>query len=196
MQGQGAFRTTAVRNPGIPIIAMTASAMQGDREKCLEAGMDDYLSKPVNPKALAEKLRQWLPNDDPLTVDKPTAPSAQIPEAADVPIFDRDGFLDRLMGDAEMAQMVIEVFLDDIPKQIESLKAAIDATDVETVERISHTIKGASANVGGEALRELAGEIEAACKAGTPDLVRKHYPQIEQQFARLKAEIDKSETQF
>jgi len=182
---------SAVRNHAIPIIAMTAGAMQGDRAVCLEAGMNDYVSKPINIKTLAEKLNQWLPSNDALPAEEPKTPSESRPEAAESPIFDREGFLDRLMGDAEMAQMVIEVFLDDIPKQIESLKCSLETNDVATTERIAHSIKGAAANVGGEALRELAAEIEKACKDGRFDSVANRCPDLEHQFNRLKEALQK-----
>lgn len=177
----------AVRNPNVLIIAMTAHAMQGDREKCLKAGMDDYIAKPVTLAALAEKLAERLcptPPGEPEANDAP--PSPAISSGA---VFDRTGFLGRLMGDAEMAGAVIEVFLDDIPKQIASLKAALDAGDMETLGNVAHTIKGAAANVGGEELRRVAGEMEAACKTGDTDTALRNGPLIEKQFDRLKDEI-------
>ncbi len=191
MDGLEATRTirnpqSPVRRHDIPIIAMTANAIQGDREKCLDAGMDDYLSKPVTPQALAEKLAKWLPSGGNLTADESKLPLAQSPEVGAPQIFDRNGFLDRMMGDAEMTQAVIEVFLDDIPKQIESLKAAIDAAETETVKRIAHTIKGAAANVGGESLRQLAAEMEHACKEGRMPSASDGYPKLQNEFEQLK----------
>jgi CheY-like chemotaxis protein/HPt (histidine-containing phosphotransfer) domain-containing protein len=176
---------SAVRNHAIPIIAMTANAMQGDRETCIEAGMNDYVSKPINIKGLAEKLAQWLPAEDALQTPQPAeaAPSSQ------PPVYDRDGFMDRLMGDTEIAKTVIEVFLEDIPKQIESMKYSLETSDAETVERIAHSIKGAAANIGGEAVRELAAEIENACKDGRFDAVAGCCPKLELQFNRLKQAI-------
>jgi CheY-like chemotaxis protein/HPt (histidine-containing phosphotransfer) domain-containing protein len=184
---------SAVRNHAIPIIAMTASAMQGDREKCLEAGMNDYVTKPVNVKDLAEKLAQWLPAEDGLQTPQPAAATpSSVPSAeSQTPVYDREGFLDRLMGDSQTAQAVIEVFLDDIPKQIESLKLSLEANDEKTFERIAHSIKGAAANIGGEALCELAAEIEKACKDGRFDAVAGRCPELEHQFGRLKEAMQK-----
>jgi CheY-like chemotaxis protein/HPt (histidine-containing phosphotransfer) domain-containing protein len=187
---------SAVLNHAIPIIAMTAGAMQGDRAVCLEAGMNDYVSKPINIKALAEKLNQWLPAEDSLPIAQLEAaapssepsglPSPQSPAESQVPVYDRKGFLDRLMGDTEIAKMVIEVFLDDIPKQIESLKCSLETNDVATTERIAHSIKGAAANIGGQALCQLAAEIEAACKDGRLESVTDRCPDLEHRFDRLK----------
>jgi len=181
---------SAVRNPNVLIIAMTAHAMQGDCEKCLKAGMDDYIAKPVTLAALAEKLAQRLcptPPGEPEANDTPPSP-----DFSSGAVFDRIGFLGRLMGDAEIAGAVIEVFLDDIPKQIASLKAALDAGDMETIGNVAHTIKGAAANVGGEALRELASQIEEACRDGNVDYAYKHCSEFEVQFSMLKNAIQRS----
>jgi PAS domain S-box-containing protein len=179
---------SAVLNHMIPIIAMTAHAMQGDRDKCLRAGMNDYITKPVKPKKLVEKLAQWLPQEEDL---QGTAPASEpptperLPETT-TPVYDRDGFLERLMGDEELAGIVIEAFLDDIPKQIEAFKASLKACDNETIERIAHSIKGAAANIGGEALRILAADIEQACKKGNIEFAHNRCLELEQQFNRLK----------
>jgi HPt (histidine-containing phosphotransfer) domain-containing protein len=176
---------------------MTADILQGNRKKCLNAGMNDYISKPINMKALAEKLAQWLPAEEDCRRSQSRA-SAQTPSEPEAqrqsPVYDRDGFLDRLMGDEEMAQTMIEIFLDDIPKQIESLKRSLEASDAETVKRIAHSIKGAAANIGGKVLRELAGEIEKACKDGNFESVNDCYPELEHQFNRLKEAIQKPTT--
>ena len=184
---------SGVRNHAIPIIAMTANAMQGDRTRCLEVGMNDYVSKPINVKALAEKLAYWLPADDALPTSQPQAEAQWLPSLAEsqTPVYDREGFLSRLMDDVEMAKMVTDIFLDDIPRQIESMKRSLEISDAATVERIAHSIKGAAANIGGEALRELAGEIEKACKDGCLDAVSGRCPELELQFNRLKEAIQK-----
>ncbi len=181
--------TSAVSSPHIPIIAMTANAMQGDKEKCLAVGMDDYISKPVNPKVLAEKIEQWLPQE--LNSRIPQKETVMEPSVSQTPVFDRAGFLERVMGDEDIAEQIVEVFLDDIPKQIESLKQALEASDSETFHRVVHGIKGAAANVGGEALRELAAQVEKACKEGHFELVADSCPKLEQQFNRLKEAIAK-----
>jgi len=162
---------SAVPNHRIPIIAMTAHAMQGDRERCIEAGMDDYVSKPVSPQALAEVLARWLPKKN---------------DESEPVVFDRAGMLERLMKDENLAREVTESFLDDTPRQIEALQRYLDARDAPGAERQAHTIKGTSANVGGEALRALAVEMEKAGKAGDLGSVRARLDDLEREFARLK----------
>jgi PAS domain S-box-containing protein len=181
---------SAVRQHGIPIIAMTARALQGDRERCLEAGMDDYVTKPVSPQALAEALERWLPREPAaIPVHAPTGSEAAAPAAAVDPgaaVFDRAGMLARLMNDEDLAHTVIDGFLEDIPRQIEALRSYLSAGDAPGMLRQAHTIKGASANVGGEALRAAALEMEKAGQAGDLEAVKAHLPDLESQFARLR----------
>jgi PAS domain S-box-containing protein len=186
---------SAVQNHEIPIIAMTAHAMQGDRERCLEAGMNDYVTKPVSPQALSEALARWLPGED---AAKPTDESAAVQPAEataaasvaeddpETRVFDRSGTVARLMDDEDLARTVVEGFLEDVPRQIEALRSYLDAGDIEGSVRQVHTIKGASANVGGELLRAAAFEMEKAAKAGDLADVISRLPDLESRFARLK----------
>jgi PAS domain S-box-containing protein len=186
---------SAVQNHGVPIIAMTAHAMQGDRQRCLEAGMNDYVTKPVSPQALADALARWLPGEDAVRPtnasvgSKATAPEVAPPAAADdpeTPVFDRSGVLTRLMDDEDLARTVVRGFLEDIPKQIAALRTYLDAGDVEGSVRQAHTIKGASANVGGESLRAAALQMEKAAKAGDLADVKSRLPDLQARFARLE----------
>jgi PAS domain S-box-containing protein len=177
---------STIRNRQVPIIAMTAHALQGDRERCLEAGMNDYITKPVSPKALARVLEQWLPggNED----------GASIPRAsgldASVPVFDKDGMVSRLMNDETMAKEIVAIFLDDMPRQIAVLQAQLDAGATAGVERQAHSIRGATLNVGGEALCVVAAGMEAAAKAGDLAGVAARMPELNVRFDRLKAAME------
>ncbi len=201
---------SAVQNHDIPIIAMTAHAMHGDRQRCLEAGMNDYVTKPVSPQALAEALARWLPGEDAVgSEDEPIkrapvkrtpikrAPVKRAPfdraaatpvaaEPSDTPVFNRSGLLARLMDDEDLARSVAVAFLDDMPGQIEVLRRCLDGDDVEGAAHQVHTIKGASANVGGESLRAVALEMERAAGAGKLAQVAARLPDLEAQFATLK----------
>ncbi|MCA1997279.1 MAG: response regulator, partial [Armatimonadetes bacterium] len=147
-----------VPNPRIPIVAMTAHAMQGDRERCLEAGMDDYVSKPVSKEALAQALRRWLGSaGEAAPSEPPHAPTA---------VWDVESMLHRLGGDLELAVDVLRAYLDDVPQRLADLRDASERGEGQRAKAIAHTVKGASANVGAEAVREAAAQIESAAAAG------------------------------
>jgi HPt (histidine-containing phosphotransfer) domain-containing protein len=169
--------------------------MQGDREKYLEAGMNDYVSKPISAQALAQALKKWLPQKTAATMKQvPGKPEARVSAPVDeteAPVFDKAGMMARLMGDEDLAHTVVEGFLEDIPRQITALKGYLESGDASRVERQAHTIKGASAHLGGEALSVIALKMEKAGKAGNLEAVTVGLPELEAQFARLKAAMNR-----
>ncbi|NEO25954.1 MAG: PAS domain-containing protein, partial [Kamptonema sp. SIO4C4] len=169
------------RNQLIPIIAMTANAMQGDREQCLAAGMDDYLAKPVNPQALEQILEKWLltPEVQPLT--EPETPSSP----PDTPTFNQADLLERCGNDRELAVQICQFFLDDIFSERSLMQRSLQAGDALSVQCKAHGIKGAADNVGGQALRKIAFEIEQAAKADDLSSVQSRLPIFEQELIRL-----------
>ena len=182
---------SAVLRHEIPIIAMTAHALQGDRQRCLAAGMDDYVVKPVSPQALEAVMERWLPQQSareaaPAPAGPETAMLATGETAATAPVFDRAGMLARLMGDDELARIVVSGFIADIPLQIESLEGFLQAGDEAGALRQLHTIKGASAQLGGEALRAVALEAEAAGRNGDLNAISAQMPNLLSQVARLR----------
>ena len=198
-QATGGIRDSQskVRNRAIPVIAMTANAMQGDRDRCIEAGMDDYIAKPVDPTKLCQALERWLPANperpgegDAAGGNGCSAPQSGLKSNGAQPVFDYAGMRERLMGDEELMRTVAEAFLGDVPEQVEQLGAQAAAGDVEQVRAQAHRIKGAAANVGGMALTEIAGELENAGKVGDMGAIRQGLPELEQRFAQLKAAME------
>ncbi len=189
-EATGEIRTpeSKVLDHRVPIIAMTANAMKGDREKCLEAGMDDYLCKPVNPQELNDMLEKWIAKQDSSLPEEAT--DSDIGPVQN--IFDKASLLDRLMGDEELANEILGGFLEDVPRKFAALKEALDNKDAPSVLREAHTLKGASADVGGKALLETAFEIEKAGEAGDLETVKACLPELELQFERLKEAMNRT----
>jgi two-component system sensor histidine kinase/response regulator len=168
--------TAKVPDRSVPIIAMTAHAMKGDRERCLEAGMDDYVSKPLMSLALSEVLEKWLSR----VGDASVLDTAAVLDGAE--IFDRAAFLDRLMGDEDLVKEIANAFLEDMIAQLAMLKTHVAEGDADAAGGRAHTIKGAAANVGAMALSATAAEMERAARACRPDEVTALLPELVRQF--------------
>jgi CheY-like chemotaxis protein/HPt (histidine-containing phosphotransfer) domain-containing protein len=204
------LRQNEAAKPGthMPVIAMTANAMAGDRDKCLRAGMDDYLSKPLNRALLEQTLRRWIPTGAQSRTVQPTLPTpppmAAIQVAAPVnstatpsSALDADVVRDLLevMGD-EFTDLV-RVYLEDTPKSIALLEKAAANGDNEGLIAPSHSLKSTSANLGAMTLSELAKRLEHGARIGdlgaeTPVLVAEVGRTFERVDAELRALLNKS----
>jgi CheY-like chemotaxis protein len=176
----------------VPIIAMTAYAIQGDREQFLAAGMNDYVSKPVSPQELADRLRNWLPknkDEGECIQNEQNTEKSDESNTTDPPIWDKHKMMERLLDDEDLAKMIQDRFIADIPQRIQALKAFFESGDVSGVEFQAHTIKGVSANVGGERLRAVASEMENAAIAHDLTAASSFMNELERQFDRLKEEM-------
>jgi CheY-like chemotaxis protein/HPt (histidine-containing phosphotransfer) domain-containing protein len=173
----------------LPVIAMTASAMAGDREKCMEAGMDDFISKPILIKELADILEKYITlYGSSETKNQNASDEGKIEmEIKDDPaVFDTQIILKNMMNDKELAVRIMKRFLSDIPRQITALEGFIENKSVEDAGRQAHTIKGAAANVGGKALQALAYKMEKSGKEEDLPAIQMDMPQLKTEFEMLK----------
>jgi PAS domain S-box-containing protein len=152
---------TGVRNHLIPIIALTADAIAGDREKCLQEGMNDYLAKPVEPRHLAEVLGKWLAAPS-VQASRQSSPAAPIMQD----VFRPDALLARLSGDRELARKVVAGFLSRLPQQVKTLRLSVEKRDARSASLQAHALKGAAATVAAESLRAACCELQGRAKAG------------------------------
>jgi HPt (histidine-containing phosphotransfer) domain-containing protein len=166
---------------------MTAHVMQGDRERCLEAGMDDYLAKPVSPGVLTQKLRHWLSKArEGFEAEARVADVALEGSLALASDWDRADLMRRLMNDTSLAKRVIAGFLDDLPKQIDRLEEAFLRRDWTVFKRQAHTIKGASANLGARRLQLRAEDLEAAAPNGNAAELERGVIDVRRHFQALR----------
>ncbi len=153
------------RARSLPIIAITANALQGDRESCLAAGMDDYLSKPFTQQALGQTLSRWisLPRvAPPAPAEPPPAPlppPLQDEHIINLPALDHIRALSPVNGDA-LLERVLNAFLSDTPAHLQTMRQAIAAGDAGQLRKSAHSLKSSAANVGAEALARYSKELE------------------------------------
>jgi polar amino acid transport system substrate-binding protein len=175
----------------MPIIAMTANAMQGDRERCIEAGMDDYVSKPIAPAELAKALERWAgspvlrtPEATAVQVDS-FAPATEL--AAKVIDFDR---LEEMFGDdPALIQTLFDMYVSSTTTLLKKLEGAIAACDGAAVIALSHETKGSSINLGMDRMAQICGQLEDAGTANEWSRARMLHADMQAAFVHVQTTL-------
>ena len=186
----------------LPVVALTANAMDGDRNQCLAAGMDDYLSKPYTKKQLQQILSRWL-QAAPAETEKPGGASPQtaavaatsattspVEPAIDMKVLDQYREFDP-SGGLSLAHQIMQVYRDSSGETVQQVERAIAEGDAETMRRSAHTLKSSSANVGAMALSSLFKQLEMLGKEARLDEAAPLFDAARQEYGRVLAEINK-----
>ncbi|MGC9036213.1 MAG: PAS domain S-box protein [Verrucomicrobiia bacterium] len=181
-----------VLNHKIPIIAMTAHAMDGDREKCLNIGMNDYISKPVTMRELEKTLERWLVETNEAEGRKTADTFAEV--KPDPEFFDINFLTQQLGGDKETAAVILKGFVIDVQSQIAALESALSTRDLKEAIRLSHSIKGAAGNVGALGLKKVAAEIESSLKSEKIEHIENSIKELSTIFNQVKKIIETQTT--
>jgi CheY-like chemotaxis protein len=187
MDGYAATAEIRRREDGgrrIPIVAMTAHAMEGDREQCLAAGMDDYITKPVSPAAIGAVVRRWVRTPG---VRNAAAPAETQPAALDAArIAQLRATLGR--GDGAQFRRLIETFLGDTGVRLGELRQCLNRKDAAMVRRLAHTLRGSCLSLGALRMTEVASALERVSAQGD-GAAASLVDQLEAEFRRAESAL-------
>ncbi len=175
----------------VTIIALTANAMAHDREQCLNAGMDDHLSKPFSKQSILEMLERWMPqaaSTQSQAAELAARATAKAAEVLDRQVLDQLGNV-LTNGKPEMLARVINLYLVESPKLIQKLKHAAGAGDARQIERSAHSLRSCSANLGASMLSRYCEDLEASARRADTDAARKILAKIETEHTSVQTAL-------
>ena len=178
--------TSSVKNHCIPIIAMTAYAEKGYRDKCIESGMNDYIAKPIEPETLIEAIEKIFNNPGHLQTEKS---SNQEPKNT---IFDKQALLNRLCNDKKLLIELVHIFTKTVPDKISELKTASKSENFEEIKRISHSIKGSASTIGALVIQSISLKVEKSAEACDAEKSALLINELDAAFDAFKLHLEKS----
>jgi PAS domain S-box-containing protein len=158
----------------VPIVALTAHVVKGDEERCLEAGMDAYVPKPLRARELFAAMERALEQGQRLPV-----------EEGEGPAIEEDRLLERVGGDRKALEQLIGLFLDDAPRQLELIRLAIDAGDARALRTAAHSLKGAVSNFAASAATQIAGRLQQMGERAELDEADASVTALEREIGRV-----------
>jgi PAS domain S-box-containing protein len=188
MDGHDATRALRERGFTKPIIAITASALKGERDKCIDVGMSDVLVKPFKKKDLEEKLRFWAEKAVVGDVQADTAGAGLSHDGRKLDVLDFDGLLDTFLGQRDKVAGLLKRFSAKTRSQLADLDAAAAAGDVKSLREIAHSIKGAAWSLSGQALGDAAMVVEKAAAEGDAAASAAGLPGLAAAFGEFEAQ--------
>ncbi len=185
-------KNTGVINPSVPIIALTAHIMKEHKEKCIQAGMDDYISKPVEPNMLSKKLFKFLSKKIVHREEaKELGSSIEKDLHKNSVILDHSVFIDRLLNNKKLIKKVMDTFLRVTPQRLKDLTNYLGSKNFIEIQEIVHTIKGSAATIGAEQMKYTALQIEEKIQNLDYNNIDQLLKKLEQDFHNLKEVIKK-----
>ncbi len=196
MDGFEAIRSIRAREQAtgghIPIVALTAHAMKGDREKCLAVGADDYVSKPIRTSDLLAAMdrARALKVDVPATIGPSPKPAPAASAVDSAPrVFDIQDALDRVEGDRDLLEEIVRIFTGECSSNMDAIRQALSAGDAHLLERLAHTIRGAAANLSAFAVSAAALKLEKLAGAGNLVDAGEWVDDLQHEIRRLLPEL-------